>query len=392
MNNNVVIIGLQDFPNGFALTEKMKLVAKIILEGQGRVIIINRKGIVIDKASTNKKFHLGKYKGTIFISLIKKITSGSTLFFEPLKIIFFEPFLMKRCKAKDKKNLLFIGYDYFPFVIYYRIICIVLGYELVINIMEFHIGVNKKSVIKQINAKLFDRFSFYFADKTIVISNKLSNYIKYHHPNLPQFKLPALADFNHRQEKPPTDKKSYIVYCADIGYIEVLYFIINVFEIINKISDIELYLILHGRSEEIEMFKNKISKLTCYKKIVFFTNLEKDNLYNIYFNAFCFVVPLRPTPQDEYRFPQKIAEFTLTKRPIITTNYGEVPIYFNDSETAFISKEYSINSFSQKVIEAINNPELASIVGKKAYILGSKNFNYKNYITSLNAFLKSKGF
>ena len=108
-----------------------------------------------------------------------------------------------------------------------------------------------------------------------------------------------------------------------------------------------------------------------------------ETLLNYYLNASALLIPLRPNIQDKARFPQKISEYVISGNPIITTKYGEVINYFEDSVNALIADEYDVNLFSKKMEYIIKYPEKSLEIGLGGKEVGMKYFNYKNYSSSL---------
>ena len=71
-----------------------------------------------------------------------------------------------------------------------------------------------------------------------------------------------------------------------------------------------------------------------------FSNLTNRALNDLYKNAIALLIPLRPTLQDEARFPHKIGEYLASGNPVISTNYGEVKHYFQDGHDMLIASRY----------------------------------------------------
>ena len=105
-----------------------------------------------------------------------------------------------------------------------------------------------------------------------------------------------------------------------------------------------------------------------------------------YKNAKALLIPIRDTEQDNARFPNKIAEYSAAKKPIITTNSGVVKRYFNE-ESAFISKNYCIKEYSSIIDLAIANPEIALKKSIKCYEIGRKHFDINSHSSNLDMFL-----
>jgi glycosyltransferase involved in cell wall biosynthesis len=110
----------------------------------------------------------------------------------------------------------------------------------------------------------------------------------------------------------------------------------------------------------------------------------------MYQNCLALLIPLRPTLQDIARFPHKIGEYTASKRPIISTNIGEVSIFFKDGENAFLSESFEVNNYSKKMQEVIDFPSKREVVAEQSFLTGIKDFNYKTNSERLYEFLFTK--
>ena len=118
-----------------------------------------------------------------------------------------------------------------------------------------------------------------------------------------------------------------------------------------------------------------------------FSNIPFSELVDLYVNASALLIPLRSTKQDAARFPHKIAEYTATGNPIITTNYGEVNYYFKDGENALVADSYNTSDFAEKMNFVIENPEQAKQIGQKGKELGMNEFSHIKYGPILKDYL-----
>ena len=106
--------------------------------------------------------------------------------------------------------------------------------------------------------------------------------------------------------------------------------------------------------------------------------MPDKSLAELYVNAVGMLIPLRPTIQDEARFPHKIGEYCASGNPIITTNYGEIKSYFVDGKSALIAEHYDVQEFADKMLYVISNPEKANEIGENGKRVGLINFNYED--------------
>jgi len=86
------------------------------------------------------------------------------------------------------------------------------------------------------------------------------------------------------------------------------------------------------------------------------------------------------------RFPHKISEYTATKRPIVTMDYGVINDYF-DKTNAYICYKYSTHDYAKIIDSMIENPDEANAKGVEGYELGLKFLNTCSYKKTLPQFL-----
>ena len=149
-----------------------------------------------------------------------------------------------------------------------------------------------------------------------------------------------------------------------------------------------LKLVVGGKNKYIEEIKNEIKKNNYGNKIQLLSSLTYKDLICYYKNALALLIPLRKNIQDKARFPHKIGEYLACKRPIITTNWGEVKRFFINNINAFIADGFDSQSISEVMKKAAQNEDLCNIIGKNGYELGKNEFHYERYSNELVSFIE----
>jgi hypothetical protein len=80
--------------------------------------------------------------------------------------------------------------------------------------------------------------------------------------------------------------------------------------------------------------------------------------------------------QDKARFPHKIGEYTAAKKPILSTNLGELKMYFKDGFSALLADEYSEDAYYNKIADLLLKEKELNQIGMEGYGIGLKNFDY----------------
>lgn len=291
--------------------------------------------------------------------------------------------LLKLGFKKEIDLMLFYPKGNFFELIYYRLFSKVFGFPLVSHYVEYRSAfAGRNNYWNKINDKLFDNYFMFFVNGVIPISEYLIEKIKIKRKKLPFLKIPPLTDFNYFKSIKKVESK-YFLYVSHSGYTKAIELILESFDLIED-NKYHLYLILSGENEKI---KRKIIAHKKYKLIKVFSNLDFKELIQYYINATALLIPLSNSIQDRARFPQKISEYLASKNPIITTNYGEIPYYFEDQVNALVAKKNTAQSIAEKMKFIITNQKKAKLIGLKGYETGLKHFFNLAYKDDIKRFM-----
>lgn len=295
-----------------------------------------------------------------------------------IKLLFF----LRTHSSTYRKKYLVISYSSLFSIIFYWVLAKIYDYRLLFSIMEDPLSLNNK-LLNRISALLFWNFGISLADAFLPISTYLENRVRRRNKDVPIFKIPVLADFDHIAFKEINKKQKFFLYCGGIGYSEVIELIIQAFNNLSR-GDINLILILHGNGTKISKIKENVNS---FLNIKILTNISQHELYSLFCSSIGLLIPLRPCRQDLARFPQKIAEYLASGTPIITNNIGEITFYFTSGVDMLFAKDYSIEAFTEAMRFVLDNPAQAEKVGINGKELGYKYFHYKNISSDFSDFL-----
>lgn len=321
-------------------------------------------------------------------SIIKKIHSHLVTMFKSVK------FMIGMTKQYDDVYLIYEHTNVFVLLLY-KIMSLLYGIPLILNIEEWYLAHKPKAIRQVINNCIYYSIAPRISHGCICISDFLRNKVAGMNKKVKLFKLPAITDFSRIANIPVSsrdaaDNQATFVYCASLGgYREVIDLILNAFaQLIDQGKHkCSLILILHGNKNEIQELERNYH---AYRhSISFLSDLPYSELIQLYKSATALLIPLRRTIQDEARFPHKIAEYTATARPIITTWHGEIKFYFHDRENVLIMKDYSKEALIEEMKFVIHHPQEASRIGICGYSLGKELFDFQKYTESLGCFVKS---
>lgn len=392
-NKSVIFLGFSDFPYGLAEAQKIILISKSLQLMNSTVTVICRNG----NYNQNEKPLLkvdGFHENIHYIyasgSCFRNDNFFKRRFFE-IKGKFKEFLILRKMAHEKNVDFAILSTKSFLSIILYYIYGKIFNFKIILNYVEYYSSIknNKFNFIDNFNDILFDKFSSLFSNAVFPISTFLEKHVRKISPKKRIFKIPILTDFNKYQTVKVIEKqKNYFLFCGHASYKEVIKFIIDSYEIIAN-SSYFLYLIINGYDSDKKELRDYVKSKKISNKINIFSNLTEDQLYSYYKNADGLLIPLRPTLQDEARFPHKIGEYLASGNPIISTDFGEVNYYFSDMKNMLIAKSYNPSLFAEKMKFIIDFPAESKIIGEKGKEIAMEKFDYQAIAEPLNEFLNT---
>lgn len=387
----VVILGSSSFPYEISAANiKNELIARALLKSGLDVTIITKLSSIDKRKKVKSNYNTFGEKNGVKYNFV----SGNI--FKPLGIIDRQNTLiiglwneLMFLRKNRKRNItILLSITWFHHVLYYFILSKLMNIQVIISIMEWHLVQENRTKLQRINDYLFDNFAPKLFKKSLPISHFLDQELKKRNPEIKNYILPALtnmSDFDIHVE-PKSD--NYFLYCGHIGYMSVIKFVILSFKnVLNSDTSSKLHLVINGNFKQIQKLEEYIKEIKLEIYITILHKIPYQELISEYKNALALLIPLRQTKQDEARFPQKIAEYTSSKRPIITNNWGEIPYFFQNNVTAYVCGRYDGNEYASKMLEILNNKAQADKVGENAYNLSKEKFQYSVHSLPLKNFI-----
>ena len=381
----IIYVGYPSFPKGLAQVQRQLLIAKGLAEHNCKVLVLNRYGVHSQRETEIKAE--GCFEGIDY-----KYCSGTP--FRPtsfirrnilkIKGLFVELKTLIKERRKKNANALIITCNNFKGILYYTVLAKILNYTSVVDQVEYwsaqDFGKNRK-----LDSYLNDRYYGYFSDKSIVISDFLMTKLNENQPGTAAIKIPAICDFSlFEQHKGYVNGSQYFLYCGSAAYFEVIRFVLDAYALIH--STTALVLVISGDLKWIGKVKRYI-ETNNIQQVTIKSNIPYSELVSLYKGSLALLIPLRPNLQDTARFPHKLGEYTASRRPIISSNIGEVKAYFKDGLNAFLCEDFEIEAYSQKMREAIEYPEKRELIASRSFDTGMKDFDYRKNSKELYQFI-----
>ena len=162
---------------------------------------------------------------------------------------------------------------------------------------------------------------------------------------MPILKISAFVDFKlfEKQRKKP-ENFEYFLFCGAAAYFRTISFIIDSYSKYNL--DSQLVLVINGTNEEISKIQQYIQVNGDVNKIKIVSNLLFEQLIAYYQNAKALLIPLNFNQQDKARMPHKVGEYCASRRPIISSKWGEVDYYFTHMKNALLINSADSSEFA----------------------------------------------
>ena len=388
---HIVYLGEAGFPYGYAPIQRQLLISRGLVEAGAQVLVISNKGI-FEKDQLVKLTAKGTYKGVDYEYTSESvIREKSFIWRNALKIkgVFKEFMLLWSLKRKRKLDFAIVATMRFQQILYYFLLSRLFGFKILLNYVELNSAIITRTRWRdRVNDYLVDLWAFKCADAVLPISDFLAARITDESPGKPFLKIPILSDSSNSFPKKLIHENGAFVYCGSATYIELIKFILDSFALVTHHNK-RLHLVVSGDPVEMDIFYNLVYTHPANEHITTFSQIPFAELCQLYRDASALLIPLRPTIQDQARFPHKIGEYLASGNPIVTTNYGEIATYFTDMETALIAEEYTPESFALKMTYVIEHPDIAARIGRAGEKLAGKEFAYEKHGRALLSFIKS---
>ncbi len=391
---NIVWLGDIGFPVGLAATQKSYLVCKGLAECDVKPTVISRKSPHRKNADIDIQAE-GTVDGIDYIYasgipyrpegfLIRNLTKVRGLIGEIC--------ILYGMKRKGGLDAAILHTQNFSAIVFYRILSTLLRFPLVMAYVELYSSLATESGIRhKLNVYLYERYGFMLLNGIMPISEYLVDFVEKRTPSIPLMKLPMIADFErfkHQDNRRNSDER-YFLFCGGAIYLEVIVFVLRVFELLDASDEIKLYLVCGGTDCQMTALRKEIDASSKSDMIRLFSGISNEHLTCLYSGAHGLLIPLRETLQDTARFPHKLGEYFASGNPVVTTAVGEVAHYFTDGDSVLIADNYDVVQYAAKIQFLLENPRQAARIGKRGRALAQEYFDYRMYGPKVRNFISN---
>ena len=262
------------------------------------------------------------------------------------------------------------------------VICRIFGVTLIGSIMEYGPAL---SGYKHINSRLEWCFLTRFCEAYFLISHYLFDILSEKRASM---YLPVLIDKNSQEnhqngEAPKTinpslsplaeNQKPIFLYSCSKNYESLLKFSLDSLSLVH--DDYIVAVTGHYSEHEQNLLKAYTKKIGIQDNVFFTGYLSELELDALEYRSQALLIPLLPEAQHKARFPQKLLHYMLKKKPVVTTDVGEISSFFKDKDTAYICRSVTPANYAEKICGLLQNPSEASAVAERGSRFVQKNFD-----------------
>jgi len=115
--------------------------------------------------------------------------------------------------------------------------------------------------------------------------------------------------------------------------------------------------------------------------------VPKEQLAAPIAGAAALLAPLPTGVRWECCFPTKLGEYLASGRPVVSSRVGEVGACLSDGETAMVAEPGDLEGWRDRIVRLLDDPALASRIGAAGRELARREFDYRVHSRRLYEFL-----
>ena len=397
---NITIFAAVDFPAGPATTSRIRHIAKILIAAGHDVTVgslqANTKVPNPENISVS-----GIHDGIRFVYLNGDTVRPSRLFeavADTLKGSIGALTYLRKMKREGRVDLvLYYTPDFFqilPSLLFAKLRRIPVVLELCEVNSAMRIA-SFKQRIRLLGAALTDRLLPRISSGVIVISSRIRHLLQGNGVSPTKiFHLPILVDYRvfSRQSATPLislSGKRYFLNSGALGEKDGVEYLLDAFALICRQHD-DVYLVFTGEpdSRRKQQIMESARASGIGEKVIFTGFLSNNQLIWSYQNAVGLLCCRNNSQYANYGSPNKLSEYLATGRPVVTNQVGDNNVYVIKNRNAFVANVEDHVSIAEQMHLILTRPDTATMVGNEGQELAKRTFNYENYVTPLDSFLR----
>lgn len=197
--------------------------------------------------------------------------------------------------------------------------------------------------------------------------------------------IPHFIEFNQAMDLPETSQRKKIMYCGTITEENGILDLMSAFSLIrDDFDDLDLYII----GDLPKKMQEKITNLKMdLDRIYFPGQLNKDQVHSYLSNAFMFINPRKSGEWADAGFPTKIGEYFSFKKPVISTNVGDLTFYLKDKIEIIFAESNNIKSIADSIKYVMTHHDQTQVIANNGYLWALDHLDFRKNCKKLNQFI-----
>lgn len=288
-------------------------------------------------------------------------------------------------------------YDVGPLVMLAKALKKIVIFDVTDERFDVHALGWQKSALRRVNAwqtEKFDRSLFRHASGFLAVSSYLLNKAKSFAGDHPALLVPLVAEL---RSDPPTKSPEpgdppTLAYVGSFIPDEGLEMLIEAVAILRDEghADVKCFLIGGANDSSYQaVLTSLITQMELAKNIVFVPSMDHAKLIDFLATMRLLVLPRPDTIVSKAGFPGKLSEYISSRRPIVTTLFGDIGQYIIDGKTGYVCPDYSPAGFAKTVRRALEEPDRHGPVASEAFQMARRQFDVPHVAAAVERFILS---
>ena len=303
--------------------------------------------------------------------------------------------LLRQIQRKDRNVFVLCYTKSFSTQLFAYLLSRILGFLLVLERSEHPFKDYKSKAALRLRGTIRVALEIRFTDLIFCISDYLMEFYNARGAGEEKlYKVPSTVDSERfiGSFRRPIARK-YICYCGSLTMLKdgVDILIRSYAGLANRYKDVDLALVGRADTQEDEMFFRDLATSLGIRERVHFTGKLPRNEVPAYLcNAEILTLARPKSMVADAGFPSKVTEYLATGKPVVVTAVGEIPNYLTDDVDAYIAEAGSPESFTERMMYALDNYNEALLIGRRGRELALSVFNNSYQANRVLKFIESK--
>ena len=255
----------------------------------------------------------------------------------------------------------------------------------------------QKSALRRVNAwqtQRFDRSLFRHATAFLAVSSYLLNKARSFAGAHPALLVPLIAELRKEppSKRPEQGASPTLAYVGSFIPDEGLEMLIEAVAILRDEGHADLKCFLIGGANDASyqaVLTSLIAQMELSRNIVFVPSMNHTELVDFLATMSLLVLPRPDTVVSKAGFPGKLSEYISSRRPIVTTLFGDIGQYIIDGKTGYVCPDYSPAGFAKTVKRALGEPDRHETIAAEAFQMAQSQFDVPHVAAAVERFILS---